>query len=255
VRRDFHVSRSYRAAFVLDLFFGFVSLAIYYFISKTFTVTPSNLAGAPSYFSFAAVGVALGLVVQAATFRVAQRLREEQLTGALETLVAQPVSAPELALGLAGFHFAFATVRAVAYLLIADVAFSADFSNADWLGFVVMMVVTAMAMAPVGIAVGAAVLVLKRAELLATVTTLALALVGGAYFPIDVLPGWLQPLAKILPTTFAFNGVRAALYRGTGWTTPALELLAVFVIAMPVALWLFASAIAIARRRGSLSTP
>jgi ABC-2 type transport system permease protein len=242
-------------AFVLDLFFGFISLAIYYFISRTFAVVPSNLAGAPSYFAFAAVGVALGLVVQAASFRVAQRMREEQLTGALETLIAQPVSAAELALGLAGFHFAFATVRAVLYLVLANVVFNADFSSADWGGFVVMMVITAIAMAPVGIAIGAAVLVLKRAELLASLTTLALALVGGAYFPIDVLPDWIEPLAKILPTTFAFDGVRAALYQGGGWASSAAKLLAVAVVIMPISLWLFAFALRLARRRGSLSTP
>jgi len=255
VRRDFLVSRSYRAAFALDLFFGFINLSIYYFISKTFEVTPSNLGGAPSYFAFAAVGVALGLVVSAATFRVAQRLREEQLTGALETLVAQPVSVPELAFGLAGFAFAFASVRAVLYLVIANVAFSANFSNADWPGFVVMIATTALAMAPFGIAVGAAVLVLKRADLLASLVSLALALLGGAFFPIEVLPDWLEPIAKILPTTFAFDGVRAALYQGSGWAGSAAKLLAVAVVLIPLSLWLFAVALRIGRARGSLSTP
>jgi ABC-2 type transport system permease protein len=240
----------------MDLLFGLVSLAIYYFISRTFqSVHSSNLAGAPSYFAFAAVGVALSLVVTVASVRVAQRMREEQLTGALEILVAQPVSAPELALGLAGFHFAFASVRAVLYLLVANVIFSADFSSADWGGFVVMIAVTAVALAPVGIAVGAAVLALKRAELLASLATLALALAGGAYFPIDVLPGWLQPLAHVLPTTFAFNGVRGALYRGEGWTTPAGELLAFAVVALPLSIAVFWFALDLARRRGSLSTP
>ena len=147
-------------------------------------------------------------------------MREEQLTGALETLVAQPVTAAELALGLAGFHFAFAVVRAVAYLAMAGFALDADLSEADWLGFVVMMAATGIAMSAIGIAPAAAVVVFKRAELLSAVVLLALSLLGGAFFPVDVLPDWVQPLAEIMPTTFAFSGVRNALYTGDDWGLP-----------------------------------
>ena len=256
MHRDFAVSRSYRIAFVMDVLFGLVNLAIYYFISETFDdLGTSDLGGAPSYFAFAAVGVALSLVVSVASLRVAQRLREEQLTGALEMLVAQPVTTLELAFGLAGFHFLFAIVRAIFYLLVAALVVSADFANADWVGFIVMVTTTGCAMAAVGIAVGAAALVLKRAELLSGLVLLALSLLGGAYFPIDVLPAWIQPLAEILPTTFAFDGVRAALYRGDGWALPAVELLGFALVALPISVWGFGSALSHGRRRGSLSTP
>ena len=41
VARDYRITRSYRLAFVLDLLYGVVEVAIYYFISKTFAATPS----------------------------------------------------------------------------------------------------------------------------------------------------------------------------------------------------------------------
>lgn len=256
IRRDYLVARSYRVAFVLDVGFGVVSLFIYFFISRTFDdATAGGLGGAPSYFAFAAVGVALSLVVQVASSRLAQRLREEQLTGALEMLVAQPVASSEMSLGLAGFHFLFAALRAVVYLLIAGLFLSADLSRADWMGFVAVLAAATLAMAAIGIALAAVVLVLKRAELLVALVAMALALVGGAYFPVDVLPGWLQPLANVLPTTFAFDGVRAALYRGEGWATPTLELLAFTAVALPLAILVFGAALDLARRLGSLSTP
>jgi ABC-2 type transport system permease protein len=215
----------------------------------------ANLAGAPSYFSFAAVGVALSLVIQTAAARLAYRVREEQLTGALEILAAQPTTAAELAFGLAGFHFGFAIARAVFYLLIAGYALDAGFEHADWPGFVAVLSATGLAMAAVGIAIAAAVLVLKRAEFVGGLVTLALALLGGAYFPVSTLPGWLEPVSKVLPTTFAFDGVRAALYRGTGWVTPTLELLAFSVVALPLAVAIFAAGLGVARSRGSFATP
>jgi ABC-2 type transport system permease protein len=256
VRRDYRVSRSYRIAFALDALYGFVSLTIYYFISRTFDdVATANLAGAPSYFAFAAVGVALNLVIQSATARLGQRIREEQLTGALEILVAQPVTPAELASGLAGFHYCFAILRAVFYLLIAGYVFDADLSNADWGGFVAVIAATAPAMAAVGIALASVVLVLKRAELVTSLTLLALSLLGGAFFPTDVLPDWLEPVADVLPTTFAFSGVRNALYTGDDWAVPALELAAFAAVGLPIAVALFGRALRLAIDRGSLSTP
>jgi ABC-2 type transport system permease protein len=255
IRRDYSVSRSYRVSFVLDVFFGVVTLLIYFFISRTFEdATTRDLGGAPSYFAFAAVGVALNLVIQSATARLIQRVREEQLTGALEILVAQPVTTTELALGMAGFHFVFAVLRAVFYLLIAGFFLKADLSDADWGGFAAMLLATAVAMACIGIALSALVLVIKRADLPAALILLALALLGGAFFPVTVLPGWLQPVTEVLPTTLAFSGVRAALYRGEGWSADALELALLSVVALPLAIAIFRAALWFARRDGSLSS-
>ena len=36
-------------------------------------------------------------------------------------------------------------------------------------------------------------------------------------FPLGVLPGWLEFMGKLLPTRFAFDGVRAALFEGAAW--------------------------------------
>src|SRR5258708_26002232 len=36
-------------------------------------------------------------------------------------------------------------------------------------------------------------------------------LVSGVYYPISVLPGWMQPAARISPATYVLNGLRDAL--------------------------------------------
>ena len=64
IRRDVLVTRSYRLAFVLDVFFGILNLALFFFISRTFDdIATADLHGAPSYFAFAAVGIVLALVI------------------------------------------------------------------------------------------------------------------------------------------------------------------------------------------------
>src|SRR2546423_14131978 len=136
-RRDALIQASYRVVMVLELVLGILDLTVYYFISKTFTgAAHASLGAAPSYFAFALVGIALTVVVQAASLGVANKVREEQLTGTLEALVTQPVSSTEVALGMCGLPFLFSTVRVTLYLLLANVLFGLDLSQASLPGII-----------------------------------------------------------------------------------------------------------------------
>lgn len=254
VWRDFLITRSYRVPFVFDLFFGIANLVIYFYISRTFEGgEAANLGGAPSYFAFAAVGVSLTVVIQAASVGLARRLREEQLTGTFEALVAEPVASAETSLGLAGFPFLFAVVRAVVYLTAAYLLFGLDLSQADFVGFAIMLAGTGLAVAGLGVAFGALVLIFKRGDAIAILVTFALGLGGGAYFPTGQLPSVLQPIVDVIPTRFAFDGLRAALFQGEGWGGDALALALFGIIALPLAVLAFDRALRHARRRGSLA--
>ena len=53
------------------------------------------------------------------------------------------------------------------------------------------------------------------AEELAWAAIFLVAPVSGVYYPIAVLPGWLQSVAWMLPSAHAFEGMRAVLLQGT----------------------------------------
>lgn len=253
VRRDALASSSYKAAILLDLGLGALGLSVYYFISETFREIPArDLQGAPSYFAFAAVGVAITFVIQTAGLGIFQRVREEQLTGTLEFLTVQPLRTSELSLGLAGFPFMFATVRAAGYLLVAD-ALGADFSNADGVGLLCAFAMSGLALVPIGVAVAAVALVVKRADALATLITFGLGFLGGAYFPRQVLPPWLEPVADVVPTRFVFDSIRAALFRGEDWAGDLVYLACFAVVGLPLAVLAFDRALRFTQRRGTLT--
>jgi ABC-type multidrug transport system permease subunit len=253
VRRDYHVARSYRLPFVLDLFYGVLNLVVFFFISRTFSdASPTNLQGAPDYFAFAAVGIALTIVLAAASSGLASRIREEQLTGTLEALLAQPLTTTEVALGLAGFPFLFAIVRAAFYILLAAALLGLDLSGTDWIGFATVLLVAGVALSALGVLFGALVLVIKRGEVLAGMVATGMGLVSGAFFPVAVLPAWLEPLGAVVPTRFAFDGLRAAIFRGEGWGDDTLALLLFAAVSLPVAIFAFSQALGYARRAGSL---
>jgi ABC-2 type transport system permease protein len=253
MRRDFSILTSYRLPLVLDVFYGVLEAATYFFISQTFSdVSESVLDGAPDYFAFAVVGIILSLVVGAASDGVASRVREEQLSGSLEALMAQPLGSVQLCFGFAAFPFAYAIVRAAAYLLLAGAVLDLDLGKVSWLGLVLMFGASAAALSALGILAGAAVLIWKRGQTVAQTLLFGMTLLGGAVFPVSELPGWLESISALVPLRYAYDGVRDAIFLGEGWGADVLILGGFAIVGLPLALWIFSRALRAARRAGSL---
>lgn len=253
VRRDWLIARSYRTAYVLTFGTAIFNVLAYYFISETFGGGDvARLDGAPSYFAFALVGIVITTTVQSSALAVARRLREEQLTGTLEAIAGQPLRDAELALGLAGYPFVFSGLRTVVYMLSAGLIFGVSFADADWLGFALVILATTVFVIGLGLAIAALVLLVKRAESIAGLATFGLAFLGGAFFPVDAFPSWLEAIARFAPTRLAYDGTRSALYTGEGWGGDALALAAIAVVAVPFGIWAFDRALGRQRRRGTL---
>jgi ABC-2 type transport system permease protein len=90
------------------------------------------------------------------------------------------------------------------------------------------------------------------AESLAWVAVFAIAPFSGVYYPIATLPGWLQPLAFVLPSSHVFEGMRAVMVNHVmRWDllATAASLNAVY---LAVAFVVFLLAFGSARRRGLL---
>jgi ABC-2 type transport system permease protein len=254
IRRDLLVASSYRLSFALEFFYGVLDLGLYFFISETFEgLSSRDLGAAPTYFAFAAVGVVMGAVLDATSSSVGYRLREEQVTGTLEAVNTAPVTALELCVGLVGFPFFFASARAALYLVVAAILMDLDVTSASWPGLALVFLATGAAVAPIGILAGAAVLVMKRGQVISATLVYLMTILAGMVFPVSVLPDWLEPVAVVVPLTYAFDGARDALFAGSGWEGDVLVLVAAAVVLWPVAVLLFSLAAAWARRAGSLS--
>jgi ABC-2 type transport system permease protein len=52
------------------------------------------------------------------------------------------------------------------------------------------------------------------AESIAWFAVFILAPVSAIYYPVSILPGWLQPVAWILPSSHVFEGMRAVMFKG-----------------------------------------
>jgi ABC-2 type transport system permease protein len=50
------------------------------------------------------------------------------------------------------------------------------------------------------------------------------ALLGGVFWPVTSLPDVLEPIARILPLTYAVEGLREVLVKGSDLASPTLQL-------------------------------
>lgn len=90
------------------------------------------------------------------------------------------------------------------------------------------------------------------AESIAWAAIFALAPLCGIYYPIAILPDWLQPLSWLLPASHVFEGMRAVVLEGA---VPLGHLLAALLLNLgyfSLGVFIFLRTIEIARARGLL---
>jgi ABC-2 type transport system permease protein len=110
----------------------------------------------------------------------------------------------------------------------------------------------------VGIGILAAILPLlyvERGAQMTSVVQSTLLLISGVYYPIGVLPGWMQVLSHLSPATYVLDGVRAGLTDGVAVIDLGRDiwpLIGLGIVLIPLGLWAFGRAELHARRTGKL---
>jgi ABC-2 type transport system permease protein len=102
------------------------------------------------------------------------------------------------------------------------------------------------------------ILLFKRGEPVVVLYSLAAAVLGGALFPIDVLPSWIRWLSYLVPHSYVISAERQLLMPdpppgglAVGWS---IGILTVFCVVTFIAgLWVFDRSLRLARRLGILS--
>ncbi len=258
IRRDALIATSYRFQFLFNLTGSLFVVATFYFASGL--VDPgrsAEIARYGDYFSFALIGVAGTTILHTGVSGFATHLRVAMTEGTLEMMFA--TRAPPLAIVVLPclWSFFFDLLRGAIIIAVGAALFDASVGAANVLGFVVVVMLPVLAYSVFGLLSAAVILVIKRGDPVAWVFAHASTLVAGAYFPISLLPDWLQFVARALPMTYAYDAMRETLLRGAslGELGPALWVLVIFAaVGLPLAAFACRWAIEYARRDGSLGT-
>ncbi len=194
----------------------------------------------------------LGIIFEILTETVAW----ERWEGTIEYTFMAPLSRPVHLLGMGVFAIGYGVVRAVLLFGVVAAFFSLDLPDANYVAALVLLVVASVSF--IGIGMMTAVLPLispEKGTQLGFVAQGVLLVVSGVYYPVSVLPGWMQALAKISPATYALRGCRQAILEGAGigalWAD-IWPLLVIGVVAVPLGLWTFHTGERYAKKHGKL---
>jgi ABC-2 type transport system permease protein len=187
---------------------------------------------------------------------LAETVAWERWEGTIEYTFMAPLSRVTHLGGSGVFAVIYGLVRAS--LLFAAVAFmfSLDLDGANYPAALVVLVVASVSF--FGIGMMTAVLPLISPEKGMQIGFIAhglLLVVSGIYYPVEVLPGWMQALSKISPATYALDGIRGAILEGEGLSSMGDELWPLAVIGavcIPLGLWVFHRGEVYAKRHGKL---
>ncbi len=257
LRRDLLVAWSYRLDFFGDLASLLVQVFMFYFIGLL--IDPSALpefGGDPTtYLEFVAIGICLGTFVALALRQVAGAFRSEQLQGTLECLLLTPTRSLTIQLGSLAYDLVYVPVRTALFLVIIAVGFGLDFHYDGILPAIFVLLLVVPFVWGLGVASAAAVLTFRRGEGVVALFATLLTIASGAYFPLTVLPEWLQTAAEANPFAVALDAMRDAVLGGSGWSgvLPAAALLApMAAVSLAFGYWVYVRALRRELRAGTL---
>ena len=194
----------------------------------------------------------LGIIFEFLTETVAW----ERWEGTIEYTFMAPLSRAMHLAGQGVFAIIYGLARAA--LLFAVVAFFFDLSlpNANFLAALLVVAVASISFIGIGMMTSVMPLISpEKGMQLGFIGQGILLVVSGVYYPVEVLPQWMQWIATISPATYALDGIREAIIDGQGFTAMWDELwplMLIGVISIPLGLWVFSRGEQYAKKHGKL---
>jgi ABC-2 type transport system permease protein len=180
----------------------------------------------------------------------------ERWEGTIEHTLMAPVPRAVHLIGMSVFGVIHATLRTLLILAFSLPFFHVSWAHASWIAAAAVIAVGSVSLVGLGILTGILpMLYPERGEQMSFMVQAAVLLISGVYYGVDVLPGWLQALARISPATYVLRGIRSALLDGHGLSAQlgTLGMLAVFgVVMVPLSIYAFSIAERWAKRTGRL---
>ncbi len=192
----------------------------------------------------------LGIIFEIVTETVAW----ERWEGTIEYTFMAPVSRPVHLIGMGVYAVLYGLVRAAA-IFVAVVAFiGIHLPHANYGAAIALLAIASISF--IGVGMMTAVLPLispEKGTQLGFVAQGLMLVVSGVYYPVSVLPSWMQWIAKISPATYALRGNRDQILHGAGLRfADVWPLLVIGTLSIPIGLVVFRAGERYAKQHGKL---
>jgi len=259
VFRNYHLTRRYLGWVVVFSFYAIVNSATIALIGVS--------VNDPRLTMTLVIGAMLWGFLSLLFNEVSMAIAYERWEGTLEYTFMAPVSRFAHLIGESIYAVFYSILRLFMILIGVTLFVKLDLSHANWIGLIVTLLVSSLAF--IGLGLVAATLPVFSPERGAEATNIfqgSLLLVSGIYYPVEVLPAWLQPFAKLSPATYALSACRkligvtapdaaAGKFIGAPLSSVTGELLTMTfmgIVMIPLGLWVFGRVENWAKRTGKL---
>jgi len=256
--RNWNLTRRYLAWEIVWLVYNIVNALSVTYIGKAAQTITNTKIDTQYLILYLMIGTAVWSYLSVTFEGVTDLITIERWEGTIEHTFMAPISRFTHLLGSCWYAIAHGMLFTFVQLIIVSLFFHLDLSHANYLTAVFMLLIGSISF--VGFGIGAAVLPLlftERGSQMSYIVRAILLLVSGVYYPIGVLPGWMQPLARISPATYVLQGLRAGLLRnqviwsGEIWSY-TWPLIVTGLVSVPLGVYIFKIAEHYAKRTGRL---
>lgn len=260
VERNINLVKRYWGWEVVFLIYSIVNALSITFIAKAspeITGVAISPAEVNEFILFLLVGTLVWNYLAVVFDAISETITWERWEGTIEYTFMAPISRLTHLLGATLFAILYGVLHTAIILGVVSFFFDVSLAQANFFGAMSLLVVGSLSF--VGMGIFAAVLPLlfpERGAQMTNVIKAMILLVSGVYFPIAVLPGWMQTISQISPAYYVLAGMREALLENASVFSLAqvyiLPLLIIGAIAVPAGLWVFITAEQYAKRTGRL---
>jgi ABC-2 type transport system permease protein len=252
--RDWRIFVSYRMRLFSMLISTAVGVTLFYYVSRL--VNGGQFGSSDEYFAFVVVGMVILEVLTSTLTSPIGTLRAELLTGTFERMVVSPFGPVASIMSMIVFPLALGLAMGATTLMIAAALFGLDLQWSTAPLAIPVVGLAALAFAPFGILLAAAVVQFKHTNAGAALVVTALSLVAGLYFPVSLLPDWIEWASEVQPFTPAVDLLRHLLV-----DTPTSESAGVALVKLtgfaavmiPIAVLVLRASVNRSRRAGTIT--
>jgi ABC-2 type transport system permease protein len=254
--RNWNLTKRYWAWEVVWLVYNVVNALSITFIARA---TPDLTQAQVNYMIlYLLIGTSVWTYLSVTFDGVTDVINLERWEGTIEHTFMAPISRFTHLVGSCVYAVAHGLLFTALQLFVVALFFHLDLSHANYLSMTFMLLLGSISF--IGFGIATAVLPLLYTEKgmqMSFIVRALLLLVSGVYYPISVLPNWMQPFAWLSPATYVLNGLRSALLTDQPIWSPEIwsntwPLLLSGVISIPLGMLIFRIAERYAKRTGRL---
>lgn len=163
----------------------------------------------------------------------ASSLFEEKQEGSLRRLLCMPVKRSQILWSKYIYSILLGIVQLFIMFLISWLLFDVDiFSN--FINLFIMITASAMAAVSFGMLITSFATSLSQANGVATLIILVMSAIGGSWFPISLLPDWMQTFSKMTIVYWSVEGFLQVLWRQADFSAIVINVIILVSIAFVV---------------------